>query len=100
MLRRVTLLRLQSYRQRSLSARGLDVRSRLRYSARVTEPSEDDKYHWVVVFRKGQRPYTYLFRTMAEMVSVVKEHRRRNGNHDPYAMWVMVEEEIQKVVIT
>lgn len=66
----------------------------------MTDEPTEQKYHWIVLFRMGQRPYLYLFRTKAEMTTVVKSHRARNGNHDPYAMWVIVDREIQEVVIT
>jgi len=64
----------------------------------VTEPPED-KYHWIVVFRKSGKVYPYMYRTVPEMTLVVKGHHDKYGAY-PYRMWVIVEDEVQKVVIT
>lgn len=64
----------------------------------MTEEPEA-KYHWIVMFRKGGRLYPYLWRTIPDMTTIVKSHYERSGVW-PHRMWVIVEDEVQKVVIT
>jgi len=59
---------------------------------------EEEKYHWLVVFRERQAPYTYKFRTESYMAEVVAKHREQYGVF-PYRMWIIVDNEIKKVVI-
>ena|SRR5689334_9588844 len=88
---------LPSYVQRWLSARGLDVSLGC---ARVihVEDQDEEKYHWVVWFRKGGKLYTYMYRSVPDMVKMVQDHYAKHAVH-PYRMWVLVEGEIQKVEI-
>lgn len=58
----------------------------------------EEKYHWVVVFRRNQLPYTYKFRSVPYMVEVCAKHKDRYGVY-PFRMWVIVDDEIQKVEI-
>jgi hypothetical protein len=73
-----------------LSTRGLDVYG---VCARVTLVTEevDGIVYWVVLFRKDEKPYTYL-RTEAEMVEIVKRNLGR-GKPSPYRMWVIDRDE-------
>ncbi len=64
----------------------------------MTEQPEE-KYHWIVIFRKGSKVYTYQNRTERELNQVVKDHYEKYGVH-PYRMWVIADDEIEKVVIT
>lgn len=59
---------------------------------------EEEKYHWLVVFKEGQLPYMYKFRSESYMVEQLVKHRQRNGVY-PFRMWVIVDNEIQKVDI-
>lgn len=65
----------------------------------MTEVEREEKYHWIVVFRKGGKVYPYMYRTVEHMTGTVKAHYDKYGVY-PHAMWVMVEDEMQKVEIT
>ncbi len=65
----------------------------------MPEDESEERYHWIVVFRKGGKPYTYMFRTIEEMAATMKSHRARKGDY-PYRTWVVVDDEIQKVIVT
>lgn len=69
--------------------------------ARVSAMPEvdEEKYHWIVMFRKGGKLYPYMYRTVSEMVLTVKSHYDRHAVY-PYRMWVIVDDEVQKVVIS
>lgn len=59
---------------------------------------EDEKYHWFVIFRKGEKPYSYLYRTIGHMTDVIQRSYERTGSY-PHRMWVIVNDEVNKVVI-
>jgi hypothetical protein len=63
------------------------------------ETQEEEKYHWIVMFNRGGKIYTYLYRTTPHMTEVVKRYYAEHDKY-PYRMWVIVDGEIQKVVIT
>lgn len=69
-----------------MSARGLDV---CRDCAKVTGVTDDDQVarYWTMVFRRGEKPYTYL-RTEAEMVDIVRRSFAKNHVY-PYRLWVI-----------
>jgi len=60
--------------------------------------NQEEKYHWVVIFTKGGKPYPYVNRSVAHMTSVVKRFYDEHAVY-PYLMCAIVGDEIQKVVI-
>lgn len=82
----------------------LDVRKGLDVSlgcARVSDMADEDeeKLHWIVVFNKGGKIYPYMYRTVEYMAAIVKDHHIRHNKY-PYRMWVIVDDEVQRVEIT
>jgi hypothetical protein len=65
----------------------------------VTEDNKEEKLHWIVMFRVGSKLYPYMYRSVPEMALVAKGHFDRYGVY-PHRMWVIVDDEVQKVVIT
>lgn len=64
----------------------------------VTEQSDEEKYHWIVMFNERGKVYPYLYRTVLHMTDVVQRFFVEHGRY-PYRMWAIVEGEIQKVEI-
>jgi len=60
---------------------------------------DEEKYHWIVLFAKGGKLYPYLHRTIPHMTGVIKRFYAEHG-HYPFRVWVIVDDEVQKVVIT
>lgn len=89
---------LPSYVEGWLSTRGLDVSLGCARVTVVSEQSDDEKYHWIVVFRRYGKVYPYMYRTVETMAETVRVHHEKYGVY-PYRMWVIVNDEIQKVVI-
>lgn len=65
----------------------------------MTEQPEEEKYQWIVWFHPGGRLYTYLNRTVPHMAEVLGRYHAQHGKY-PHRVWVIVDNEIQKVVIT
>lgn len=61
----------------------------------MTEQPEE-KYHWIVVFRKGGKLYPYLYRTVTEMTLIVKANKDRSGSY-PHRVWAIINDEVHKV---
>lgn len=59
----------------------------------------EEKLQWLVMFRMGGKTYTYMNRTVPDMTIVVKNHHDKYGVY-PHRMWVIVDDEVQKVVIS
>ena len=60
---------------------------------------EDGRYHWFVVFRKGDAPYPYKFRNLDYMTAVFQKSYDRTGSY-PFRVWVIIDDEIQKVTVS
>lgn len=90
---------LSSYLVWWMSARGLDVSLSCARVTLVTDEQDEGKYHWIIMFTRGARLYTYLHRTVPFMTKVLKASYEEHGKY-PYRVWVIVDDEIQKVEIT
>lgn len=66
----------------------------------MTEQPAEEKYYWIILFKSGGRLYPYLFRTVPYMTQVIKKYCDEHGGTYPFRVWVIVDNEIQKVVIT
>lgn len=64
-----------------------------------TPQEPEEKYRWIVMFKKGGKLYTYLNRTIPFMTAVIGKYRDEHAEY-PYRVWVVVDDEIQKVVIS
>lgn len=64
----------------------------------MTEDLEE-KYRWIIMFQSGGKLYTYLNRTVPHMAEVVKRYHDEHASY-PHRMWVVVDDDMQKVVIT
>jgi len=65
----------------------------------MTDRDTEGKLHWIVIFNKEGKIYPYMYRSVEYMTMVVKAHHDKYNKY-PYRMWVIVDDEIQKVVIT
>lgn len=59
----------------------------------------EEKYCWVVMFQRGEKLYTYVNRTVPFMSATLAKYHAKNGTY-PYRMWVIVDDEVQKVAVT
>ncbi len=64
----------------------------------VTDETDEEKFHWVVMFNQGGKLYTYMYRNVPYMTDVVQKFSDQHGRF-PYRMWVIVGGEMQKVEI-
>jgi hypothetical protein len=65
----------------------------------IEEPVEEvEKYRWIIMFQEEGKLYTYLWRTKAHMADVLKKHYDEHASY-PYKIWVVVDDEMHKVVI-
>lgn len=65
---------------------------------RLPEVPEEEKHHWVVQFTRYGKIYTYMFRSTEFMEKVYASAYAKHGVY-PFASWVIVDGEMQKVVI-
>lgn len=65
------------------------------------EPVEEveEKYRWIIMFHEEGKLYTYLWRTKAYMAGVLKKYYDEHTSY-PYKIWVVVDDEMHKVMIT
>lgn len=61
------------------------------------EPEE--KFRWLVMFVPRGKIYTYMYKTVPQMTEIIKFSHEKHGFY-PYRAWVIVDDEVQKVVIT
>lgn len=64
------------------------------------EKDQEEKFRWLVMFEPRGKIYTYMYKTVSQMAEAIRISYEEHERTYPYRVWVIVNDEVQKVEIT